>query len=93
MTQYVLGIIYFVCFAGAVTCILFALYYFITMLGSAKPEKKHLLPFLGPFLLVFPQLWNTVGNRARVRFVVCIVLFGLFFGAMAVLLNIPFERQ
>jgi hypothetical protein len=91
--RYSLGVVFFICFFSAVACFFLALYYFITMHGSVRPERKPLLPFLGPFHLLFPQLWNKTGNRARVMFMVCTLLFGLLFGVMTILLNIPLDKH
>jgi hypothetical protein len=62
---------------------------FFSMVGSAKPEKKTLLPFLGPLLFFIPQLWDEMGNRARIRLIICILLFVIFFGALTLLMKMP----
>ena len=75
------------CLVGGFVSTALMLYYFFFMLGSVKPEKKRYLPFLGPFALFIPQLWDEGGNRARVRVFVFALLFGACFGAMALVIN------
>jgi hypothetical protein len=67
-------------------------YYFFAMHAGARAEKKHILPFLGPFQLFIPQLWDERGNRARIRLIVSILLFAAFFGGGMLLLKLPIEN-
>jgi hypothetical protein len=62
-------------------------YYFFFTLGSAKPDKKRYLPFLGPFAFFLPQLWDDGGNKARVRLFLSVLLFGACFGGLALAIN------
>ena len=71
--------------------VLSAIYYFLVMQGSVRQERKPLLPFLGPFQLIIPQLWNATGNQARIRLIICLLLFGIFFGALTLLMNLPLQ--
>ena len=84
-----LGVLAFMCLAGAAASILFGIYYGTMMHGNVKPGAKPLLPFTGPFQLLIPQLWNEEGNRARTRLIISLLLFGVFFGACFLLLKVP----
>ena len=86
-----LFVVYLICMAGGVASTLFAIYYFFTMHANVKPGAKPLIPFTGPFQFFIPQLWNQEGNRARVRLIVSLLLFGLFVGAVFLMLNGPIE--
>jgi len=84
-----LGVLSFICLAGAAASMLFAIYYFSRMHRNVKPGAKPLIPFTGPFQFLTPQLWNEEGNRARVRLIIALFLFGLFFGAGFLVLKVP----
>jgi hypothetical protein len=81
-----------ICLIGGVVSILFALYYFFAMHAGVRPEKKYIVPFLWPFQLFIPQLWRESGNRARVRFLISVLLFCIFFGAGMMLLKMPVKN-
>jgi hypothetical protein len=76
------------CLFGGMISALLMVYYMFAMHGSVKPDKRPLLPFLGPFQLVLPQLWDEIGNRARVRFMISALSFGFFFACTALLLKV-----
>jgi hypothetical protein len=57
----------------AASFILF-MYNFVVMLGGVKQEKKRLINFLGPLAFAFPQLYDDIGNRARVKAIIYIFL-------------------
>jgi hypothetical protein len=80
----VLGILFIL---GGIVSTLFFLYYFFYMLACVRPEKRRLIQFLGPFMLLFPQLWNDDGNRARRLFLLFVFLFGVCFAADALIAN------
>ena len=87
MIRVLLGIVGMACLLGAIVSVLFGIYYVGVMHRGVKPDKKPFLPFLGPFQLFIPQLWNEEGNRARGRFLVCISLFLLLFGTVSLILS------
>jgi hypothetical protein len=76
-----------VCLVGGIISIALMLYYFLFMLGSVRSDKKQYLPFLGPFALLLPQLWDEGGNRARARVFLFALLFGACFGGIALAIN------
>ena len=66
-----------------------ALYYFFFPLGSIKPDKKRYMNFLGPLGFFVPRSWyDEGGNRARVRLLLSILLFGACFAGMALVINL-----
>jgi hypothetical protein len=88
MERFVLGAFGIACFAGAFVSIMLTLYYFFFMLGSVKPDKNRYAHFLGPLLLVMPQMFDEAGNRARKRFAFFALAFAACFGGLAVFHNL-----
>jgi hypothetical protein len=68
---------------GAAMSLLFSIYNFIVMLAGVKQEKKKIINFLGPFILFIPQLYDDIGNKARLRALLYIVLMVVFVIAVA----------
>ena len=83
-----LGLLSALCIIGAIISVVFMIYYFFAMHAGVREERRNILPFLGPFQLFIPQLWDERGNRARVRLIICILLFGAFFGATALIFHL-----
>lgn len=81
-----------ICLIGGITSTVFMIYYFFAMHVGVRPERKQALPFLGPFQLFVPQLWDESGNRARIRLVISILFVAAFFGAGMLLLKLPIEN-
>jgi hypothetical protein len=50
---------------GAAISLLLFICNFIVMLAGLKQEKKKIINFLGPMILFLPQLYDDIGNRAR----------------------------
>ena len=90
MLRIILGILYFGCLLGGAISIVFVIYYHFAMDANVKPRSKPFLAFLGPFSLMLP-LYNEEGNRARIKFVICVLLFGVFFGTCALILKLPLD--
>ena len=84
-----LGVLYFICLASGFASTLFVVYYFMRMHQNVKHRAKPFVPFTGPFQLLIPRLWNEEGNVARIKLIVSLLLFGLFFGAAILLLKVP----
>ena len=74
---------------GGIVSTLLMLYYFFSMLECVKPEKRRLLKFLGPFMFLFPQLWDDRGNRSRKFTILFALAFGVCFGAVALIMHLP----
>lgn len=75
----ILGAVSLLCVLGGVFFTLCMAYFFFEMWTNARPEKKYLLPFIGPVILIFPQLWNERGNRARRNLIASGLLFLMLF--------------
>jgi len=71
-----------VCFAGGIVSMLLAIYYYFSFLGGVKPEKKKYTPFLGPTMFFIPNLTDKEGNHAQRNFILSILAFMFFFGAL-----------
>jgi hypothetical protein len=84
----ILGII---CLCGAMISVLFMVYYLIAMQTNVRPEKKRILPFLGPLQVFLPQMWNVRGNQARNRLIISILVFAVFFSTVAAI--VEFSRR
>lgn len=80
MLRKILGIS---CLFGNLSCGIAMLYYPYVMIKNVKPEHKTKLRFLGPAMLILPQLWNKDGDKARVNTIIFAILFLIFFGGMA----------
>ena len=88
MGKPLLGILYFSSLVGGIACVLLMLYNFFAMLGCVKPEKKNVLPFLGPFALFMPQLWTEHGNKARKQVLLFAILLAICFGSAVLLTSL-----
>jgi hypothetical protein len=86
VAMFTLGVLFIL---GGIVSTLLMLYYFFSMLGCVKPEKRRLIQFLGPFMLLFPQLWDDRGNRARKLTILFALLFGVCLGAEALIMHLP----
>ncbi len=84
MLRQILGI---TCLVGCFLSTLSMLYYFFSMLGGVKSDKKKFMQFLGPFMFFIPQLWDAEGNRARVRALLSALVFGICFGGLALIIK------
>jgi len=85
-----LGELVLACIAGGILSTLFALNYFSVMLREIKPDKKVISQFLAPLALFSPQLWTEQGNKARIKTLCSILLFGVCFaGASAIFKFFP----
>jgi hypothetical protein len=79
MTQQMIIVLALACTAGGILSTLFALNCFFVMLREIKPDKKLVSLCLGPLALFISQLWTEQGNKARVRMLCLILLFGVCF--------------
>jgi hypothetical protein len=86
VTMFTLGVLFIL---GGIVSTLLMLYYFFSMLGFVKPEKRRLIHFLGPFMLLFPQLWDDRGNRARKFTILFVLVFGVCLAAEALIMHLP----
>jgi len=77
------------CLIGGIASVVFMIYYFFAMHAGVREERRNILPFLGPFQFFIPQLWNERGNRARIKLLICFLLFFAFFGALTLILKLP----
>lgn len=82
----------FICLIGGSVSIVLMLYYLFAMHAGVRAERMYLLPFLGPFQLFIPQLWDESGNRARIRLIAFTLLSAAFYGAGMLLLKLPIEN-
>lgn len=83
-----LGFFGILCLVGGIVSVVFMIYYFFAMHAGVREERRHIIPFLGPFQLFIPQLWDERGNRARIRLLICFLLFFAFFGAVMLILRL-----
>jgi hypothetical protein len=79
MTDTILKAAVVFAFAGGFLSVFFILYYFYTMLANVRPEKRNRMQLLGPFSFLLPNLWNDKGNSARIKLLISMFLFALFF--------------
>jgi Na+/melibiose symporter-like transporter len=77
MVSKVLGILYLVLVLGGVISTCLMGYFFLSMLGSARPDKRHHLKFMGPAILFLPNVWTDLGNKARIRTLIWVAVAGL----------------
>jgi hypothetical protein len=66
-------------------------YNFVVMLAGVKQEKKRIIQFLGPFAFFLSELYDDIGNRARVRAIIYILLAIIF--VAAAFITIPYLNQ
>jgi hypothetical protein len=66
---------------GAGISLLLYIYNFVVMLAGVKQEKKKVINFLGPLILFMPELYDDIGNRARLR---ALIYIGLMLLCVAV---------
>ena len=76
------------CLIGGFVATALMVYYLLFTLGSVKPDKKRYSQFLGPIALFIPHLYDEGGNRARVRLLFAILLFGICFSGLALVVNL-----
>jgi hypothetical protein len=69
-----------VSFSSSSSLAILMLYYFPLMLRGAKPEARSLVHNFAPFAIFFPSFWDESGNKARVRFLILALVFGICFG-------------
>ncbi|MGJ4993802.1 hypothetical protein ACQR0Z_05255 [Bradyrhizobium sp. HKCCYLS3077] len=69
-----------ICFLGALVAVVVAIYSFFAMLQNERPDNSiWLTSLLGPLILFIPGLWTAEGNRARVRLIMSLLVFGACF--------------
>jgi len=84
------GVLGIICILVGITAVLFASYYIAVMQRGVRPERRSLfLPFLGPLQLLIPQLWTEDGNRARIRFLICILVFVICLAIIELIKSLP----
>jgi hypothetical protein len=88
MTNAILGTLGVMCILGGIVATFSLLYYFFYLLGSVKPEKKRLLNFLGPLMLIYPDLFDEAGRRARLRLLVSAAAFAACLAGAAIISHV-----
>jgi hypothetical protein len=73
--------------AGGVASFMMASYNFVVMLAGVKQEAKRFINYLGPLAFIFPQLYDELGNRARVKALISIVLMIISIAGFAFMSN------
>ena len=79
LTGKIAGIIGLASICAGIITILISFVFFSQMLTHVRPEKRKLLPVLGPLMLLMPELWDDVGNRARQKFIIALITFAVLF--------------
>ena|SRR5579863_4194038 len=73
---------------GGMVASLVGIFYFRSMRSHVKPQKLGLLPFLGPAILLMPSLYDEIGNRARVRLIVSLLMLAFLFAVTALAVDV-----